>query len=358
MDRMQSRVLTGMRAVFKWGPLQQLRYRIEHFAVRGLAWSIPRLSRDSVMRLANGIGAIALRVDRRGRDLGLRNLRTAVRHGGLDLGGRHPEEVLRACYQNFARGILDLFWFSRLTAETMEHWVEIEDEARLRTLLATDRGAIFLTPHYGIFEWSSLIMGFRGLRFSIVAQDFSNRSLTEVFRRAREHSGHHILSRNGAMLKLLRTVKEGGFVAMLPDLNIRPQGAATEITMFGLPACLTSVHTEIARRCQAPMFVAICEPLPDGRAKLRVLDVIRVQREASPEAITRVTQAVWDQFEAAIRDRPELWLWMYRHWRYRTADETRKKEVLPVPNHGDSRPPAKLAAGVGCAQSTRERSVA
>ena len=66
------------------------------------------------------------------------------------------------------------------------------------------------------------------------------------------------------------------------------------------------------------MFIVICEPLADGRARLRVLDVIRPsdqERGAVGQAVQ--AQRVWNQFESASRQRPELWLWMYRHWRYR-----------------------------------------
>jgi KDO2-lipid IV(A) lauroyltransferase len=305
-----------LRQVRRSDASQKIRHHLEYTALRGLAWLIPKLPRRVILMGARGLGSFAMRVDRRGRQLGLRNLRSAIQHGELDLGGRSPEQVLRACYENFARGWLDLFWFTRLTAASMAHWVEIENEDEIRSCLSSDCGAIFITPHYGMFEWSSLIIGFRGVKLNIVAQDFANPSLTTVFRRAREHSGHCVISREGAMLKLLRAVRRGEHVAMLPDLNIRPQGAATTVQMFGAPACLTSIHVEIAKRCGAPMFLAICEPLPDGRAKLRVLDVVRVGRDADQEEIARATQSVWDLFEKNIRIRPELWMWMYKHWRF------------------------------------------
>lgn len=307
-----------LRRVRRSDASQKIRHHIEYTALRGLAWLIPKLPRRVILLGARGLGSLAMRVDRRGRQLGLRNLQSAMQRGELDLGERSPEQVLQACYENFARGWLDLFWFTRLTAATMPHWVEIENEDEIRSCLSSDCGAIFITPHYGMFEWSSLIIGFRGVKLNIVAQNFANPSLTTVFRRAREHSGHCVISRDGAMLKLLRAVKRGEHVAMLPDLNIRPQGAATTVQMFGSPACLTSIHVEIAKRCGAPMLLAICEPLPDGRAKLRVLDVIRIGRDAGQEEVSRATQTVWDLFEKNIRIRPELWLWMYKHWRFQS----------------------------------------
>ncbi|RPH83614.1 MAG: hypothetical protein EHM77_01545 [Planctomycetaceae bacterium] len=315
---------------------QKIRHQIEFRTLRGLAWLIPRLPRRVILIAARRLGSLAMLVDRRGRHLGLSNLRSAIRHGDLDLGDRSPEQVLRACYQNFARGWLDLFWFTRLSAKSMAHWIEIENEDEIRSCLRSDCGAIFITPHYGMFEWCSLAIGFRGVKLNIVAQDFANSSLTTVFRRAREHSGHCVISREGAMLKLLRAVRRGEHVAMLPDLNIRPQGAATSVRMFGTPACLTAIHVEIAKRCGAPMFLAVCEPLPDGRARLRVLDVVRVGRDADQEEISRATQAVWDLFEKNIRISPELWMWMYKHWRFQ-LNSSAGDYATPPANAGDDR---------------------
>jgi lauroyl/myristoyl acyltransferase len=166
-----------------------------------------------------------------------------------------------------------------------------------------------------------LIVGVRGVKLDIVAQDFKNTALKTVISRAREHSGHRIVSRQGAMLRLIRTARRGGNIALLPDLNLSPQGAAASINVFGVSAWMTAAHVEISRRCDAPMVLAVCEPQSDGRAILRVLDVISAGGSNSHLSRTELTQMVWDRIEDAVRQRPELWLWMYRHWRYRPAEQ-------------------------------------
>lgn len=316
--------LSTLRNLRKWRPLLRLRYRLEYIALRAFAAAIPRLSRRSVLATAKTVGSIAFRLDRRGRNLGRQNLSTAIQYGGLDLGGRDHDEILKGCYQNFARGFLDLFWFTRLNRESLDRWVEIENEAEICELLDMGSGAVFLTPHYGIFEWTSLIVGLHGIPLDIVAQDFKNPLVEKVFSQARQCSGHRVVSRNGAMLKLLRTARGGGSVAMLPDLNLRPQGAAALVNVFGLSAWMTTAHVEISRRCDIPMVLAVCEPQADGRAVLRVLDVIHAGRENSHLSRQELTQRVWDRIEAAVRECPERWLWMYRHWRYRQTDSSEK----------------------------------
>lgn len=310
-----------VRKLRKWKPLLRLRYRCEYIALRLFAGVIPLLPRKSVLSAAKTIGVIAFHLDRRGRNLGQQSLAVAIEHGGLDLGTRSKDDVLKDCYQNFARGFLDLFWFSRVDGRNLDQWITIENESAILESIRSERGTVFLTPHFGIFEWTSLIVGLRGVSMDIVAQDFKNSALKDVISRAREYSGHRILSRQGAMLKLIRTARRGGNIAMLPDLNLCPQGAAVSIDVFGRSAWMTAAHVEISRRCDAPMVLAVCEPQSDGRAILRVLDVIHAGGSNSHLSRTELTQMVWDRIEAAVRQRPELWLWMYRHWRYRPAEQ-------------------------------------
>lgn len=316
--QMQCKGRPVVKAFLKSKAVQRFRYRAEFIAVSCLAWFIPRLSRGSVLSLSRWVGNIAMYLDSRGRRLGLHNIEFAVKNGHLDLNGKSSTETLLACYQNFARGLFDLFWFRSITVETVNQWVQFEGEKYHLNELKQSTGGVFVTPHYGIFEWTSLAVGYQGLKLNIVAQDFSNPLLTRLFKKAREYSGHRVLSRDGAMLKILRAVRGGQNVAILPDLNIRHQGISTSIQMFGAAACLTSVHTEVARRCRVPIIVAVCEPLPDGRAKLKILDVIRISPDLDAKGVNQVTQMVWDRFEEAIRRKPELWLWMYMHWRYQS----------------------------------------
>ncbi len=313
-----------------------IRNRIEYFVIGTLVVTVRRIPRRWGLWFAAGVGRVAYHADRRGRRVARENLALAIRHGGLDLRGRRPAEVIRDCYANFARNFLDLFWFSGLSHEQMARWVDLEGVDKIHSE-SQGRGdgiraaRIHLTPHFGIFEWASLVIGCHGTHLKIVARDFRNPLLTMLFRSAREKSGHLVMSRDGVMLKLLRSLRGGQDVAMLPDLSVVPQGAATVINMFGVPASVTALHVELARRSSALLVAAVCEPLCDGRAKLRILEVFHPpleQRRDGRSVGCPVTQRIWDLFESEIRLRPECWLWMYKHWRYRPVPQ--QASVMPA----------------------------
>jgi hypothetical protein len=67
------------------------------------------------------------------------------------------------------------------------------------------------------------------------------------------------------------------------------------------------------------MTPAVGIPLSDGTCVATAYPALSFSRDAAP---AEIAQAVWDFFEPFIRERPELWLWNYKHFRYRPADAT------------------------------------
>ena len=95
-----------------------------------------------------------------------------------------------------------------------------------REELARQRGGIWVTPHFGNFELVSHVWGFRGFPFVVVAQDFKNPSLTAIFKRLRQGSGHTVISQQGAMLRLMKTLSNRGHAgaAHRPEHQARQDG--------------------------------------------------------------------------------------------------------------------------------------
>jgi lauroyl/myristoyl acyltransferase len=290
--------------------VKKLRYFLETALLETVAWILPKVPRSLLMALSRGAGTLAFYLDRGGRQTALENLRCA-------LGDRYDDarrrRIAKGSYQTFARTFLDLFWSAKLTKETWQPFFDIhipqpQIEERVR-----ETGGVWVTPHFGNFELISMVWGYRGFPFTVVAQDFKNEALTRLFRRLREHSGHTIIPQENAMLKLVKTLKRKGHAGLLTDLNIVPGKAAAAIRCFGLWTCVPTLHVELAKRLGLSIITGVCRPLPNGRYEARLFEVI----EPRPEDDTReIAQRVWDDFESVILEHPEGWLWMYKHWRY------------------------------------------
>ena len=273
------------------------------------------------------LGSLAYLADSRGRSVALSNLEAVF---GDRFSPAERRALARKSYRNFVRTMLDLFWSSRLTQENFREYLHLEgfDELQQR-LRGRKEGAVFFCVHQGNWEWASLAFGFLGLHTSIVAENFKNPRLTATFSAQREVSGHKIISQENSVIRLLKTVKRGGWSGLLIDLSLRPSQAATVVQAFrskeqgsseGLEMCVPLLHSVLAQRAGALLIPVESEPLPDGTCRVRALEPVEWPEGAS---LQEIAQRCWEPFEPILLARPGEWLWPYKHFRYKPRNALR-----------------------------------
>ena len=295
-------------AAGKW---KRLRWKGEEILLRGFRRFVRSLPLSVARGLADIVGTIAAHADRHGRATALENLRAAF--------GSSPDHprVVRDCYRQFARTFVELFWSARLTPELLTSQCRFRFDDEAATFAAVEQGGIFITPHYGNFEWLAMAWRQRTRPLVIIAQDSNNPLVTPLITADRAHSGNEIVPQQGALLRLLRAVKSGKQVALLPDLTTPPKAGGVVVRMFGLKASLTTLPAALAQRTGCPIIPAISIPQKDGTYLLHFAAPIRPAPDDDPAF---VAQRCWDAFEPILRENPSPWLWMYKHWRYLPGD--------------------------------------
>lgn len=295
--------------------MKKLRYFFETLIVRAMELLLPRLPRHVLLSFARFAGTLAWLADTDGRTTAMENLRAAY-GGTLDREARR--RIVRRSYQNFGRTFADLFWASRLTHDNWQGLITHEEEDPAAIEEAVKKGGLWVTAHFGNFEMAGLAWGFLGVPMTTVAQDFKNPGLTPIFQRLRANSGHSLIPQQGAVVRLMKVLARRGKIAMLTDLNMRPSRATAIIDCFGLKTCVTTVHAMLAQRLGLMIFPAVCLPQPDGGYHLKTFAPIHAP---AGEDVAHAAQRCWDVFEKEIRKQPELWMWMYKHWRYLPTED-------------------------------------
>lgn len=290
---------------------------MELAVLEGAERLIPRLSLAMLHRLAAFLGNTAWAVDVRGRRVIRENLRIAF---GEELPTTRRDQLERANYRNFARTFLELFWGSRLQEFPWDQFFSLSFDTPAAEAAASEGRCIFATAHCGNFEWLSLGRAMKFGPSMIIAQDFKNPPLTAMFRRLRSLSGQIIIPQEGAMLRLFRHLRKGGSAAALVDLNVHPDQSAVAIRRFGRWSSISVLHVALAARTGLPLVPALALPLPDYRWQLRFMDPIPVNPETSLQA---AAQQCWDAIEPVLRQYPDQWMWLYKHWRFLPPGENK-----------------------------------
>ena len=295
-----------------------LRHRLEWIGLSLLAHTVPLLPRKLCVKLAHRIGDQAFRFDRSGRAVSLANIECAF---GERFTPRQRLKIAKDSYRNFARTMLDLFWTPRLTTRNAAKYISVIGEAPLRAYLEQKQGCLVFTSHHGNFEWGSIGLGFSGVRGPIVAENFKNPLLTNIFNGLRECSGQKIIPQESSLLRMLKAVKRGQSVGLLIDLNVPPSQASLAINAFGLKMCVTGLHTAIAQRTGAPLFPFSTDPKPDGTCRVILNPQMRFPPDAS---ILEMTQLCWNVIEDVVTQDPARWMWSYKHFRYQPKNSSEK----------------------------------
>jgi lauroyl/myristoyl acyltransferase len=288
------------------------RYRLERVGLLAASWIVCRLSWRAIGPLADFIGSVFFAFDRHRREVTLANLRCVF---GSSYSERELHAIGRKSYGVFARTALELLWSPNLSRETLDTIITTEGLDPMPQHGESHRSALYFCLHSGNFEWLSQITCRHFGNFPVIAQKLKNPLLGPLFDGWRSALGQEIMPQKGAMLRTIRHLKEGGKMGMLIDLNLKPSQGPVVVRQFGrFMTPVTRLPAELALRNGAALVPVVCLPRTDGGYIVRYLAQLPVTPESTAE---QLAQTCWDALEPHLHEYPELWLWSYKHWRYK-----------------------------------------
>ena len=309
------------------------RHRVEYalvVIVRGIVHVLP----DAFSRaLGTVIGLSFYAIDGAHRRLAITQLREAFPT-------REPAEcraIARATFAHFGRLLVALLRFSTLTADQIRTRVEFEGDDRVRAALATGKGAIVFTGHFGYWELHGLAHALVLPPMSVLARPLDNPLLHEFLERARCLTGNRVIYRQGALRRILRALAADECVAILIDQHVATSDAV-KVDFFNRPVSTTSAIAMLALRTGAPLVPAFALPLAGGRYRLIYETPVELPPAETADPVRELTQRCTDVLEMYVRRHPHLWLWMHRRWRDEEPDTAGVPGMFPAAASDESEP--------------------
>lgn len=283
-------------------------------AVRGMARRLPDAA---VSALGSAIGLTFYTLDRSHRRVALTNLEQCFPNRPAS----ERRAIARGAFKHFGQVLLKLLTFSALTPEQMMERSEYEGDERVRLAYAKGKGILFFTGHFGFWELHALAHGVKLRPIGVLARALDNPRLNDLLERVRTKTGNHVIYRQGAVRRVMKTLAAGEGVALLIDQHMHSPDAIW-VNFFRRPAATTSTLAALALRTGAAVIPVFAHPLPGGRYKFVYESPVEPPAESAPDAIREFTQRCTDVLEMHVRKHPELWLWMHRRWRDAPIPET------------------------------------
>jgi Kdo2-lipid IVA lauroyltransferase/acyltransferase len=287
-----------------------------------IAWlllkSVGILPRPLALKTGQAVGRLAQLVLPHLR----RNAQINLRLAFPELDRSERERIERGVFRNLGRLLGEISQFPRYNYDNISSIVSYEGLANFLDARAQRRGIILLTGHIGAWELSVYAHSIYGYPMSFLARRVDNPLVERLADSYRLRSGNRSIDKKGSAREVLRTLKSGGVVGILADLNSsREEGVFCDF--FGVQACMTAGIATLALRTGAIVLPGYL--IWDEREQVHRLHfekpIETIDTGNQKEDVIANTAQYAKALESIIRRHPDQWLWIHRRWRTRPEGE-------------------------------------
>lgn len=289
-----------------------MRHRAEYVLFKLIEWLVLALPLKFVQRLGSLLGLVGFYVVTKRRSIALDNLR----HAFPDKSHQELRQIAKGSFQNYGITLLEFLWFPRLTHARLERLLTLNNLTLLKAEHAHGRGMVMLSGHFGNWELIALgVAHLAGLPFAIIVQTQSNQHFDREINKLRCRLGNKTIPMGISVREIIKTLQQGGIVAMAPDQSGPMEGVFVEF--FGRKVATHQGPAAFALKCDCPMQIGFLQRRSDGTYEMTLEEVpIADLQGASEENIIELTRRHTAILEQYIRRRPDHWLWMHRRWKH------------------------------------------
>lgn len=297
---------------------RKIRYPLIFGLVRFMIFVSRLFPRKTWLALCGFLGGIAYYFARRSRKLAITHLTMAY---GKEKSEAEIKAITKQVFVMMGKNAGDIIRaFKVHSLEDFEkirivHNAEIAEQA-----FAKGKGVIFLTAHFGAFEFVATELAFRGYKPLIIGTPMKDERLTNLLWEQRNKLGASAIERGKETVRLIKTLKSGGTIAILIDQDTRVKSVFVDF--FGMPCATPIGATLLALKTGAAIVPIFYHLREDGMQEANFYPEVELTITGDEETDMRVnTQRLNDVIEAEIRKHPAQWLWLHERWKTKPGEE-------------------------------------
>lgn len=208
------------------------------------------------------------------------------------------------------KALLETFaiWFKNYTKlkslyQGCSGWEHVENAIKNK------QGIIFLTPHLGCFEITSLYYG-QFYPITVLFRPPRQLWLMPLIEEGRQRGQVSLAPANQQGVKqLLQALKRGEAIGILPD-QAPYEGEGEWAPFFGRPAYTMTLASKLAGKTGAQVLMAFGERLPKGRGYYIHIEPIEAGGVATPTLLNKAIEKI-------IARCPSQYMWAYDRYKVR-----------------------------------------
>jgi KDO2-lipid IV(A) lauroyltransferase len=283
-----------------------------YIPVRILVFLVNLLPLDLVVRMGRALGMIAFYVDKRHRNVAIKNMTACF-------GDEKDEEEIRALAKENFKRIGENF------SGAMKIMLMHEDEMpNILTMSGTDQftaeaknpvNRIFAVGHFGNFELYARSANLPvHAQFATTYRGLPLPSLERLLSDLRSRTGCLYFERRRDAGKLRKALQGTGlYLGLLSDQHAGDRGL--RLPFFGRECSVSTAPAVYALRYNCPLHVTICYRTALARWHIDYGEEIPTHENGKPREVEDITRDINKKLEDAIRRDPANWFWVHNRWK-------------------------------------------
>jgi KDO2-lipid IV(A) lauroyltransferase len=285
---------------------------------------------ESLASYGEKLGLLAFHLLRGWRRVAFANLNLAF---GKEKNKEEIHWICRELFKNIVRDMLEIYRCPDFKDSYFKTLVRFEGEEHLEHALNQGKGVIALSAHLGNFPLMAARLAAEGYPSSVVTRDPENPKIAKAITSLRGAVGLETIPdqpRMACVSRCFKALKENRILLLHIDQNAPITEAWVDFFGYLVPTFKGPVLFSI--RTGAPILPMFMKRNSDNLHKITIhppftLNITGNAEQDITSNIARLTKLI----EAAIREYPEQWLWIYR--RFKRARDAKTGERLFTKHH-------------------------
>lgn len=270
-----------------------------------VVWLLRRLPRKLFTPCALVLGAFLFVFYRRGV------VRANLAFAFPEWSSTQRRQTVWAYYQHLARVLVESLHATDYTEAELRDHVTLEQTEVITEALARGQGVVFLTGHFGNWEWLARRAAIEWGRLAVLYNRPHDDALDEILVKLRSEAGMTLITYTDARGSI-RWLRNGGILGITMDQEPLTGVAAP---LFGRPALTHTGPFRLARLAHAVVVTGFCHRVRTGRYRARMEPFPLTSSEPDERSILAEATEFNARLENAVRQDPSQWLWTHRRWK-------------------------------------------
>jgi len=278
-----------------------------------LFWSLKSLScilpKGTKVTIAKGIAWLFYKLHKRYYLIARANLDFIYAER---LSNSEKEQIIKDMFFNLAQNFGSFIENQNISKEKLLQKVTFKNDKILLDAIASDKPIIFITAHQSNWEILPLAISAKYQPLVGVGRPLKQVWLDKVLKKNRQQFDIEMISKHGAMMKMVKTVKAKKLLGLLVDQNLE----GVEVEFFGKKTIHTHSAAILAMKYDAIVIPAFITRIGFEQYVATFYEPITVQKSGKEEQdIISHTQKQAEITQKIIEQSPHEWLWIHRRWK-------------------------------------------